>query len=110
MKYQLVLQLGDSSKAAFETLVGLEDALTEELGEELGYVDGHDWGSGTANIFIHTDDPESAFERIKSIHLARKLLPQLTVAYREFEKDDWMVLHPAGVAEFDPLKPARRSQ
>lgn len=61
MKYQLVVQLGDSCEGSVR-----EDMLTEELGDDLGYVDGHDWGSGTTNIFIHTDDPESAFVSLRS--------------------------------------------
>ena len=47
-------------------MIELEDMLTEELGDDLGNVDGHDWGSGTTNIFIHTDDPESAFVSLRS--------------------------------------------
>lgn len=70
MKYQLVLQLGDSSKAAYDKMIELEDLLIEQLGD-LGYVDGHDWGSGTTNIFIHTDDPKSAFNRIQTLPGAR---------------------------------------
>jgi len=64
MKYQLVLQLPASSDIDFDSLVLIEDKLSESMGEK-HIVDGHDFGSGEMNIFIHTDDPDAAFDLAK---------------------------------------------
>jgi len=62
MNYQLVLQFVVNSTADFDRLVSLETKLIESLGE-VGVVDGHDFGSGTFNIFVLTNEPTIAFTR-----------------------------------------------
>ena len=57
MKYQLVLQFYASSIEDFDQLIEIEEMLESTLGN-LHEVDGHDFGSGEMNIFIHTNDPE----------------------------------------------------
>jgi hypothetical protein len=66
-------------------------------------VDGHDFGSGTMNIFIHTDSPESAFAIAKqSIYPVE--LPKLKAAYRSFDSDGFTWLWPTGATgEFQVL-------
>jgi hypothetical protein len=63
MKYQLVLQFFGDSLQDYDALVALEDRLIEAL-ESAHVVDGHDFGSGEMNIFVHTNDPIAAFARI----------------------------------------------
>jgi hypothetical protein len=49
MRYQLVLQFRGDSLADYDQMIALEDRLIEDLGHSAG-VDGHDCGSGEANI------------------------------------------------------------
>jgi hypothetical protein len=63
-------------------------------------VDGHDAGSGEMNIFILTDSPKVAFDRISQMSAMRNVMPNLKVAYREIGKDDFIILHPAGLTRF----------
>ncbi len=56
MKYQLVLQFKGDTLRDYDSLIGIEDALIPELGSS-AEVDGHDFGSGTANIFIYDEKP-----------------------------------------------------
>ncbi len=93
MKYQLVLQFQASDSEDFERLGEIEETLIENLGEE-HIVDGHDFGSGEMNIFIHTNDPKSAFEK------ARKYLSpcqkEFVAAYRELKGEEYTMLWPEG--------------
>jgi hypothetical protein len=47
-------------------LLSLEEAIRDGLGD-IDIVDGHDFGSGEMNMFIHADNPKSAFEKIKTL-------------------------------------------
>ncbi len=66
MRYQLVLQFPASSEEDFEWLVRVEDELIN-LFDSQHQVDGHDFGSGEMNIFIHTDLPREALEQAKVV-------------------------------------------
>ena len=94
MKYQLVLQFEASNIDEFDQLVELEDSFENVLGES-HEVDGHDFGSGEMNIFIHTNEPKEAFEIIKN-----KLIPTMgkdfTAAFRELSGENYTVLWPEG--------------
>lgn len=80
-------------------MVDLEEAIMEGLGD-LGYVDGHDAGSGEMNIFVLTDEPKGAFEQIKRLSGIRAFMPDLKVAFRVIGEDRFIVLHPTGLAHF----------
>jgi hypothetical protein len=99
MKFQLVLQLPASSIRDYDDLVELEDIVAKRLGS-VGVVDGHDAGSGEMNIFILTDHPRTAFERIKSFLGTSDFMPDLRVAFREIDKEDFTILHPTGLTDF----------
>jgi hypothetical protein len=99
MQYQLVLQLPASSIKDYDEVVELEEAIMGSLGN-LGTVDGHDAGSGEMNIFILTNHPRPAFERIKQILGTRDFMPDLKVAFRMIGKDEFIILHPAGLTYF----------
>ena len=45
----------------------MTDRVIEDGLGDVGIVDGHDFGSGEMNIFVHTDNPKSAFEKIKAL-------------------------------------------
>ncbi|MGH7994659.1 MAG: hypothetical protein ACREDQ_14145, partial [Limisphaerales bacterium] len=95
MKYQLVLQFRAQAKADYDEMIALEDELIEKLGES-AKVDGHDCGSSEMNIFIHTNEPEKSFERIRPVVAKRKLTENLVAAYRELEGEDYIVIWPIG--------------
>ncbi len=97
MKYQLVLQFPLTENFDFDALIELETKLTFELGSEHD-VDGHDFGSGEMNIFIHTNSPDDAFEKI-IVLLSDQFPPILKAAYRIVGSDQFIWLHPANNKE-----------
>ena len=103
MDYQLVLQFRGDSLADFDAMVALEDDLAEELGDSAD-VDGHDFGSGTGNIFIFTSDPAVTFQRVRPVLERTEQLQAVTAAYREVEGERYTVIWPEGSrAEFTIL-------
>jgi hypothetical protein len=99
MKFQLVFQLPASSIQDYDEMIGLEEQIESSLGD-LGYVDGHDMGSGEVNIFIVTDKPDEIFQHIKPILLAKDLMPKLKVAYREIGKSKFTIIYPLQLVDF----------
>ncbi|WP_341918368.1 hypothetical protein [Hydrocarboniphaga effusa] len=97
--YQLVLQFGEEALSSLEDLIALEDALIEEL-EDSADVDGHDIGSGQANIFVITPDLAKTFERAKAVLNELDLLAAVTAAYRTESGSDYTVLWPHHVRSF----------
>ncbi len=93
MKYQLVLQLPENYLKNIDALISLEDNLTEILTENED-VDGHDIGSGEANIFVFTNDPRVTFLRIKPTLENAGYLTNVTIAYRDVEGEDYTVIWP----------------
>lgn len=47
-----MLQWPSTSESAYDALIAMEDALGLSLAPALGFVDGHDFGSGEMNLFI----------------------------------------------------------
>ena len=92
MKYQLVLQFYTSNIVDFKQLIEIEERLESSFGN-LHEVDGHDFGSGEMNIFIRTNDPESAFELIKN-NLDDSVITNLKAAYRKFDREKYQVIWP----------------
>ena len=80
-------------------MIELEDIIIVGLGD-LGKVDGHDMGVREMNIFVHTNQPKLAFEKIKSFLGTKDFMPQLKAAYRERLKDDFTILHPTNLSHF----------
>jgi len=100
MKYLLVLQWPATSLEDFDAMIEIEDALTEKLSGE-HEIDGHDAGSGEMNIFIWTDNPEMAFSEVKRILGSRDCWSDARVAYREDGGDDYTIMWPKDLTEFD---------
>jgi len=99
MKYQLVLQWPAFSIKDYDTMIAIEDVLIEKLSKNCK-VDGHDAGSGEMNIFIHTDDPRSAFTEVKTILGSRDFWVDARVAYRELTKNEYSILWPEDLDHF----------
>jgi hypothetical protein len=83
----------------FDQLVAFEDSLTEAL-EGFAIVDGHDFGSGTFNIFVHTDEPTATFERIQEFVRIQQRRYRMRIAYRDSSADDYTILWPPDLKEF----------
>jgi hypothetical protein len=100
MKYQLVLQWTVPFPIEdLDEVVAIEDLLIDELAGA-GELDGHDFGSGQANIFIHTDTPESTFSALQPVLASRNLLAHMHAAYRAFEDVRYTILWPGGLPSF----------
>lgn len=103
MEYMLVLQWPSSSTAKeLDLLSSLEDQIREAIGDH-GNVDGHDIGSGEMNIFIFTEDPKSAFERVKRIGSIQNHMSNLKAGYREVGEDDFVPLYPESLDHFSVI-------
>ena len=94
MNYQLVIQfpLADASADDFDRLLMIEN----ELGLALRgkhKVDGHDIGPGEMNIFIHTNDPDEAFELVKKT-LSENDLETILAAFRDMKGNKYSVIWP----------------
>lgn len=94
MNYQLVIQfpLTDSSADDFDQLLMIENELNLSLRDK-HQVNRHDLGSDVMNIYIHTDNPDEAFELVKNI-LSENDLNKITAAFSDIEGDDYSVIWP----------------
>jgi hypothetical protein len=93
MDYQLVLQFKGNDLLDFDALVSLEDKL-QELIEPIADVDGHDMGSGEANVYVLTADPVATFVQVKPLLSEASLLDKVRVACREVHSDAFTVVWP----------------
>jgi hypothetical protein len=90
--HQLVLQFPANSLRDYDELVALEQQLIDTLGQSA--LDGHDMGSGEANIFILTTDPQGTFRQFVPVLERAGRLSQLTAAYRHVDDDRYHILWP----------------
>jgi hypothetical protein len=91
--HQLVLQFCGDGLSDFDALVALENRLIDDL-EGSAKVDGHDFGSGTGNIFIFTSDPDLTFWQVRQILQREGRMSSLTAAHRPVDGDDYTVIWP----------------
>lgn len=94
-KYQLAIQFPANAIADYDAMIVLEDELIKALGAS-AEVDGHDCGSGEMNIFVHTDEPEKTFEKIRPVAARRGMIENLVAAYREKTDETYTVIWPIG--------------
>ena len=99
MKYQLVLQWSASSLDDYDEIILIEKLLIDRLPGD-SEVDGHDTGSGEANIFILTDAPERDFTIVRDVFSAEGILYPERIAFREIGDNGYKVLWPAGSKVF----------
>ena len=71
--------------------------------EEAGVVDGHDFGSGTFNIFVLTNQPTATFTQAHQVILDEAIPNELRSAYREDSGEDYVILWLSGLTEFSVL-------
>jgi hypothetical protein len=57
-------------------------------------VDGHDFGSGEMNIFVHSDDPAASFAIVRKEISTETLGLSLRAAYRDFAGDRYTTIWP----------------
>jgi hypothetical protein len=98
MKYMLVLQFPEAF-VDYDKLIELEEALIDAL-DGVADVDGHDRGSGEANIFIITEMPKEVFAGAKKVVEAADV-PAFKAAYREVSGESYTVLWPPGTDRFE---------
>ena len=103
MNYILVLQWPGRTEADYDGLIAMEDLLLAELPEAHGLVDGHDFGSGEMNIFIHTERPLEAFADVATTVGSHSRWADARAAYRSIDSDDFVILWPKTLEEFDVL-------
>lgn len=100
VRYQLVLQFRGDGLGNHDKLIALENRLIEALSHSAD-VDGHDCGSGEANIFIFNFDPAATFCRLRQTLREKGCLGAVTAAYREIDGEDYTVIWPEpSVQEF----------
>jgi hypothetical protein len=92
MQYQLVLQFGADAISNYDALIAIESQLIAALGEAA--MDGHDMGSGEANIFLSTSDPQTTFRQIAPLLERTGFMAVITAAYRRTDEDEYHVLWP----------------
>jgi|HubBroStandDraft_6_1064221.scaffolds.fasta_scaffold153102_4 hypothetical protein len=100
LKFQLVLQWPVSSMNDYNEMVNVEDLLIERFTKRCE-VDGHDFGSNEANIFVNTNDPRRTFEEIRTILSGHKLWPDTRIAFRQIDGNEYTVIWPEGATTFN---------
>jgi hypothetical protein len=100
MRYQLVLQWPADDIQDYDMMIGIEDQLIEKLSPDHD-IDGHDFGSGEMNIFIHTNAPEAAFREAADTLSTNNMWPQVRAAYRTFDESEFTILWPKELQKFD---------
>ncbi|WP_332852400.1 hypothetical protein [Duganella sp. S19_KUP01_CR8] len=99
-EYQLIFQWDASTIKHFDSIIDTESILRKNL-QKKHSVDGHDMGVGEANIFVLTQFPIDAFNESMKILKGQDALLGVRVAYREVMKDDYVILWPEGLSNFE---------
>ena len=100
-KFQIVFQFEATGSGDFSDLLELENSLYKVLpGQIDGVVDGHDFGMGEFNIFIHSNEVPVTFER--TADLVNELKPGVpfSAGYRAFSEEVHTPLWPPGSTTF----------
>ena len=92
--FQLVIQFAPWSGHDFDDLVRLEDQLGSVIPK--GAIDGHDLGSGEANIFILTDAPASVLDLCVPPITEAGLLWKFSAGCRSLDQDEYSRMWPVG--------------
>lgn len=96
MKYQLVIQFPEELFKEMDEIAELEDRLDDSLID--AEVDGHDFGSGECNFFIHTNNHVNTFETIKHILKERNFnFEYVKIAFRELGSDQYIAIWPVNL-------------
>lgn len=85
--------------ADYNALILFEDEISNLL-DGTTTVDGHDFGSEEANIYIITEKPEADFKTIKTALGKRLEKRKIKIAYREIGTLKYTSLYPSGAEKF----------
>lgn len=100
MTAQMILQFSTAEDLdSYDKLIRFEEALILLLGES-AEVDGHDFGSGEMNVFIHTDDPTATFALVQQIDRSIRPSQEMRAAYRPVDGEDYVCLWPPELKQF----------
>ncbi len=102
IKYQFVIQWPGDLLSDYDLMIATEERLEAGLSKR-HQVDGHDVGSGEVNVFIHTQDPRSAFEEVRRILQTLNRWNGVRIAYRDADGGKYSVLWPEGLQSFAVL-------
>jgi hypothetical protein len=101
LKFQVVVQFEASTPEDFSALLELTEAIESGLANEPEeVVDGHDYGMGEFNIFVHTNEPQTTFERVVELIDTRKPGLPFSAGYRDFNEDYYIPLWPPNSKSF----------
>jgi hypothetical protein len=95
--FQLVVQLPED--CPLESM-DFEDDIALALGNPMDndtaphFVDGNAYGGGTIEFFVHTNNPNAAFELCKPLLKSAGLLEMAVVAHRRVTDDSFVVIWP----------------
>lgn len=94
MKYMLVLKFEESAIKCFDDIIDIENKIRISIAQaNHSLLDGHDFGCGEMNMFIHTDEPELAFNLVR-IELGNSKFYVHRAAYRKLEGNSYEMLYP----------------
>jgi hypothetical protein len=93
-KFVLIFQWATGEFFGFDELVEKEEAISAALGSD-DILDGHDMGSGEANVFVLTNEPEALFKKLSGSVL-KDDLNDIKAAYRKLSDEQFTVLWPPG--------------
>lgn len=68
--------------------------------DNIGVVDGHDFGLGTFNIFVLTNDPITTFKQAHQVILDEAIPNEMRSAYREANGENYVALWPPAIKDF----------
>jgi hypothetical protein len=100
VKYILVLQWPAISEGDFDALISMEQLLEANLPDAHGFVDGHDFGAGEMNIFVHTERPLEAFQDAMTSLGPDPRWVGVRAAYRPADEDRYVVVWPKTLEVF----------
>jgi hypothetical protein len=89
-----VLQFAPWDSARFDDLIALEEKLIDAVGTR-ATVDGHDAGSGEANIFVLTDHPAEVLRDCLPV-VQHSAFPIFAAGYRSLDADSYQRVWPRG--------------
>ena len=99
MKYQITIQISANSTNDFDEMIEFEDELIEIL-KDIAIIDGHDFGSGEANIFVLTNDQYETYNVIKEKYLNATIKNKYKISCREIKNDNLVILFPDSLTDF----------
>jgi hypothetical protein len=93
--YEIPSRFAGFSLEDSDELMKIEDLLLERL-DAHSEVDGHDFSTREANIFVYTDDPRPTFEVLRSILSEHRLWVHAPIAYLQVDGNQYSILWPKG--------------